>query len=159
MSERLVRSSVHVSSIAVMPRGAAEDFMVRAPPDEDTEYDRYPQRKSAVRFPVRREWQGDHRARRCVIELASAVAAEHVARLRAPVQHWFALLARGAFAVPVGLPSETDCIPGDLTLYDEFSCEITVNRFEASEMAWNALVNMLDAQWHAEHQILELMIE
>lgn len=160
MSSRLLRQDIEVSRIAVTAPGTASDELFHKPaPDDESEYDAYPAMSAASHFLIERDWQGDHRARRCLVEWSAPIASADVLRLGESVAPWFKLLEAGAFALPVGLPSETDSVAGAVTLFDEQSCEITVNRFDASEMAWHALINMLDASWKDALQISKLVIE
>ena len=93
---------------------------------------------------MRREGGGDGKFRRCLVELTTTVGASHVGNVRSWVASWFRLLEAAAFALPVGYAWETDCVGGDTTIFDERAIEITVNRLQASECAWHALVNMLE---------------
>jgi hypothetical protein len=101
-----------------------------------------------LRFPTFREPLDDSRLRRCVTELKQPVEALHLDRLGDCSSTWFELLEAGAYSMPVGPAWETDCVGGAATIFDEFSVEISVNRFQASECAWYALLNMLDACWN-----------
>lgn len=125
----------------------AEHQVEKPEPTDDTEYEAYPDLSPLVRPDVLFEFIDYGKSRRCVVDFATRIEAAHVYRTDDWIDPWFELLEAGAFALPVGCASETDSIAGALTLFDEQALEITVNRFQASEAAWSALINMLDACW------------
>jgi hypothetical protein len=54
-------------------------------------------------------------------------------------------LEGGAYALPVGLPTEVYSVGGPTTQFDENTIETTVVCFKASEMAWHTLANCVAA--------------
>ena len=159
MADRLARTDVDVRQIIVSRPGDEPDTRLKAPPADVTEYDAYPPVSSLVGFPVEREPLGEHRLRRCLVELRAEVEAEHVNRTAEWVACWFQLLEAGAFSLPVGPAWETDCVAGEATIFDERSIEICVNRFQASECAWYPLLNILDRCWRDERLISMVTID
>ena len=159
MAERLVRQEVLVRAIAIGERGHAWQATARPAPDDDGEYEAYPPRSSLVRFEVLREPLDDSRSRRAVVDLVDAVRPGDVEQLSAWLRPWQHLLDAGAFAQPVGLPSQTESVAGATTLFDERAIEVSVNRFRASECAWDVLANMIDACWPDVRRVSKLMID
>ena len=93
------------------------------------------------------------------IDFATRIEAAYVYRTDDGIAPWFELLEAGAFALPVGCASETDSIAGALTLFHEQALEITVNCFQASEAAWSALINMLEACWSETSLLSTVTVE
>ena len=159
MGQRLRRQGIDVREMRLSKVGGAPTKPYRKPePDERNEYDAYPA-VAKVRFGVEAEGFIATRMRRCLAELSVPVVAAHVLHARRWLAPWFDLLEAGAYAAPLGRASETDSIRGDVELFDELSIEISVNRFEASEAAWSALVNLLDTCWDDGDLVTRLAIE
>ena len=143
---RLAIEGVDVTSIVVEEGGQRDRPSVGAPePNDENEYDVYPEVSSAIGLMVEVEDTDFSKSRRCLVEMRDAVEASQVLGMADWIKPWYLLLEAGAFAMPVGAPDETDSISGSVTLFDEVTIEVSVNRFQASECAWNVLVNMLDA--------------
>lgn len=159
MGQRLLHKGIDVRELRLSAVGGALTKPYRKPePDERNEYEAYPA-VAKVRFGVQAEEFVATRMRRCLIELSTPVAGAHVLRARTWLAPWFDLLEVGAYAAPIGLASETDSIRGDVELFDELSIEITVNRFEASETAWSALINLLDTCWDDSGLLTKIVID
>lgn len=159
MAQRLVRDDVRVEAIELEPKENLRGGRLQLAPTEQTEYEAYPAMSALIRFPLVREPLDDAKSRRALVDLVTPVHKTQVDRLDEWLRPWFLLLEAGAFALPVGLPSETDSIAGATTLFDERAIEVSINRFQASECAWNALVNMVDACWADARWVSQLTIE
>jgi hypothetical protein len=59
--------------------------------------------------------------------------------------------------LPAGFPGETESFAGAVTQFDSRSVEIEVARLEASETAWNPLINLLEA-WGGANAMVESVI-
>lgn len=81
--------------------------------------------------------------RRCVIEFEQAVDAALLAELDRFLAPWSALLELGGFEQPFDAPGVRRCSSGAVQIYERFSAELVVDHFEASETAWNVLINMI----------------
>lgn len=159
MAERLVRNDVRIEAIALESKSIAPGGRLQLEPTDDTEYEAYPALSPLIRFPLVREALDDTKSRRALVDLVTPVRKDEVDRLEEWLRPWFQLLEAGAFALPIGLPSETDSIAGATTLFDEQAIEVSINRFQASECAWNVLVNMVDACWPDARWVSQLTIE
>ena len=159
MGQRLLRQGIELRELRLSEIGGKPTLRYRKPvPDERQEFEAYPA-VAKVRFGVETTGFIDTRMRRCLVDLVMPVTAAHVLRMRHWVAPWFDLLEAGAYAMPVGSATIVDCIRGDVELFDELAIELTVNRFQASEAAWAALVNLLDTCWEDGSVIFKLMIE
>jgi hypothetical protein len=151
---------VEVESIDLSPaRSADTAIQLKSLPSDNNEFDAYPAVSPLVRFRLEGEGGDVGKLRRCVVELATIVEAAHVDQLKEWIDPWFRVLEAGAFSMPVGPATETDCIRGSVELFDEQSIEITVNRFQASETAWHALINMLDTCWGTLPLISKVLVD
>jgi hypothetical protein len=159
MAERLVRNDVRIEAIALESKSMAQGGRLQLEPTDDTEYEAYPALSGLIRFPLAREPLDDTKSRRALVDLVTPVRKNEVDRLDEWLRPWFQLLEAGAFALPVGLPSETESIAGATTLFDEQAIEVSINRFQASECAWNVLANMIDACWPDARWVSQLTIE
>ena len=84
------------------------------------------------------------RTRRCLVEPRSSPD-QSMDTVTEWIRPWFELLELGAFTPPVAEPDFGQSIAGSVQIFDEATVEIVVDRFEASENAWNVLMNMLAA--------------
>jgi hypothetical protein len=129
----------------VTARNAPRHF-VPQPKDED-EDDLYPPVSTRLGFQlVEAEETPTGKMRRCHVEFAEPLQAAHVQAVERCARPWFALLIGGAFALPVEWPGEADCMGSEVTVFDEATVEVCVDRFVSSENAWNVLVNLLAAR-------------
>jgi len=160
MAARLDRHGLRVRRVTVIESGYKEQGLSEAPePTESNEDKVYPEISSRSQVRVPREFLGFSKARRCLVELHQPVAASHVLGMADWIKPWYLLLEKGAFSMPVGFPDETDCIRGAVTLFDDLTVEISVDRFLATEAAWNVLVNMVDAYGNLSAPVARVIIE
>jgi hypothetical protein len=160
MADRLSLRDVAVvqCSLSTLETQDNSIFVIAEPADDD-ENDMYPGISTQVRFNLTSESFVDTRMRRCLVELNTQVEAAHVARLADWIDPWFGLVEAAAYALPVGRATQVNSFRGDVALFDEQSIEITVNRYEASEYGWCALVNLLESCWHPAPVIATVTIE
>jgi hypothetical protein len=129
----------------VTARNAPRRF-VPQPKDED-EDDLYPPVSTRLGFRlVEAEETPTGKMRRFLVEFAQSLEAAHVQAVEGCARPWFDLLVGGAFALPVEWPADADCFAGEVTVFDEVTVEVCVDRFISSENAWNVLVNLLAAR-------------
>ncbi|CAN5718526.1 hypothetical protein BH11PSE13_BH11PSE13_11390 [soil metagenome] len=140
-------------------RGYRRDEQAMPMLDEDNEDDEYPALSERLGFDCVDEEVDDTWVRRCVIEYAAPVSPEEVERLEHWVEPWFNLLEMGGYALPIGLPENVQSAPGGVNQFDEFSIEISLMKFHASEMAWHALANMLSARCVVGTTIIRLVFD
>ncbi|MEA3183133.1 MAG: hypothetical protein QOI59_6656 [Gammaproteobacteria bacterium] len=112
-------------------------------PEEDTEETQYPAARDALGFHCVEEELADSWVRRCMVEFVQPLQMQDLERISIATDPWFDLLEGGGYAFPLGHPRETESVRGAVLQFDEYSVEISMMRFQASDMAWNALVNML----------------
>jgi hypothetical protein len=109
-----------------------------------TEEAAYPPLSQRVSIRVEREDPSDYRkSRRCVVEFARPVPADVFDSVLARIGAWAALLGRGAYGPPVKAPFEAEVWPENLGPYDEYAVELAFSLYEASESAWDVLLNTL----------------
>ncbi|MGZ8942690.1 MAG: hypothetical protein ACXW00_07990 [Methylobacter sp.] len=159
MVEWLVRRDIDVRRIVVMSADPVDKPRLKPPPTDNTEDAAYPAMSPVLGFEVTRDWIDDGKFRRCLVELSTHIDTSSVDRMVSCVSPWFQLLESGAFSLPVGHAWETDCVAGAVTIFDAHSIEITINRFQASESAWHALVNMIDSYWRNLLLVTKVTIE
>ncbi|MEA3548057.1 MAG: hypothetical protein U9R66_10380, partial [Thermodesulfobacteriota bacterium] len=146
MAGRLKLQNIDVMCIVVTELAQREILAVDVPePNDLNEGDVYPEISFQVGIKLEGEETGFSKARRCLVEMRNSVNALHVLGITDWIKSWYLLLEAGAFAMPVGLPEDTHSICGSVTIFDENTVEISMDRFQASENAWNVLVNMIDA--------------
>jgi hypothetical protein len=159
MSDRLTRKDIDVRKIELAPVTTALTPTRRKPvPTDESEFEAYPAVSPLVRCVLQGEAGEVGKMRRCLVDLTVGVEVSHITRMAEWVDPWFGLLEAGAFSMPVGPAQETESIRGSVALFDEQAIEITVDRFQASETAWHALINMLDACW-ATPLILKVLVD
>lgn len=160
MLARLGLQGIDVTRIVVRELGQKEHRPVDVPePNEQNEYDVYPGISSNMGLKVEGEDSDFSKSRRCLVETRSPIEADHVLGIGDWIRPWYLLLEAGAFAMPVGPPDETDSFSGSVTIFDEVTAEISVDRFQASETAWNVLINMLEAYSCAKCPIAKVIID
>ena len=156
---RLAREDINVTRIVVKEIGQSDHQLVKVPEaDYDNESDVYP---GIASIKLATMWEDNEfsKLRRCVVEKKDPVGAVGVLGIRDWIEPWYQLLEAGAFAMPVGRPDETVSIGGSVSFFDEFSIEISVGRFLASESAWSVLINMLDAYSSSSGFLLKVTID
>jgi len=160
MGQRLERNDIVVRRIELSePEVEGRRTHPKSEPVYENEFDAYPAVSPLVRFTLEGEAGNVGKMRRCLVELTTIVEANHLVHLTDWIYPWFRLLESGAFSMPIGLPTETDSFCGDVVLFDEQSIEIGINRFQASETAWHALINMLDTYWRTTPLISKVLID
>jgi hypothetical protein len=102
----------------------------------------YPMAMLRPGFKVVHEEIPASQMRRCLVETVSSPDSllGDVADWLKP---WFELLELGAFIPPVAEPDFGQSVGGSAQIFDEATIEVVVDRFDASENAWNVLLNML----------------
>jgi hypothetical protein len=160
MIARLQLDDIFATRLVVSDTLTGDSKKITLPiPDEDNEDDVYPSVPARPAFNIELDDIGPGRARRCVVECANPVEADQVLELERRVDSWFALLEDGGFALPIGHPAEEDCLRGAVCQFDEFSTEISVLCFRASEEAWNVLINILTAYSKLVAPVTSVVIE
>jgi hypothetical protein len=114
-------------------------------PEEETELAQYPRICEALGFECISEELGDTWVRRCMVEFVEPMQLEDLEMISTSADLWFDLLESGGYAFPMGHPRDIESVRGGVAQFDEYSIEISLMRFHASDMAWNALINMLRA--------------
>lgn len=114
-------------------------------PDENTEEAAYPNVTRRAESLLIFEDNDFSKVRRLLVEVDAALGPERVTCFAAWVEPWYRMLEFNAFAMPIGHPSVTDSIAGSVSQFDEVTIEISVDRFMATECAWNILASMICA--------------
>lgn len=114
----------------------------------------YPLLCDNLGFPVTYGNPGEYaRTRRCVIDFGRVVKATSMDAVIAAASAWFELARYGAWAPPDFEIAEAMVDLANVAPYDEYSVELALSMFEASECAWYVLCNML-GQVSVEHEAL-----
>ena len=160
MLARLRLHGIVVTRITVTELGQDERQQVElAEPVDTNEYTIYPEMSSRIGFAVAGEDSDFSKSRRCLVEMRHTVEATNVLGLGDWIKPWYMLLEAGAFAMPVGLPDETTSISGAVTIFDELTIEISIDRFQASESAFFVLINMIDAYAHQFMSVVRVIVD
>jgi hypothetical protein len=128
-------------------------------PDDLNEADVYPPVSSELSFTV--EWDDTvvSKGRRCLVEFQNPPGPFHVAGIAARASMWGDILEAGGYAMPLGLPHEIESIAGSISQFDEYTVEVEVARFMASEAAWDILLNLLDSYSRSASRIVMVTVE
>jgi hypothetical protein len=160
MAARLRIEDVEVRRITVRARGLKAATPVVLPePDDDNEDDVYPPTSDILGFEVFSEEEEPSYVRRCLLEYRSSLLGTDVLEVAKWVEPWFELLEQGAFAMPWGFPEEADSLRGSISQFDDITLEIVVDRFRASESAWNVLVNLLESYAGIDRLVTKIEME
>jgi hypothetical protein len=136
--------NAHIRGITVTQLGQKDQPSIDLPvPSEENEEDIYPEASEFIGFDVVWEESDFGNARRCLVEMYNSVNSSHALSLAEWIEPWYRLLEAGAFAMPIGLPDETESTRGSVTIFDDITIEISIDRFQASESAWYVLVNLI----------------
>lgn len=143
---KLLARDVRISQISITGVNQSDATIARMPvPSDATEDHAYPQRgKLAV--PLKFEDIPCSKMRRVEVELVETVEAAQLDAIQAVAAPWFTLVNDGGFAMPLGHPLDVLSSVGTVQIFDDNTIEIVADRFVASEMAWNVLINMLVAR-------------
>jgi hypothetical protein len=125
-----------------------------------TEEAAYPPQSRALQIRVEMEDPADyHKQRRCVVEFARPVPDEIFKSAISPIAAWVALANEGVYGPPVKPSFEAEVWQENLGPYDEYSVELALSLFEASEAAWNTLLNSLECCSRTTERIVVVTIE
>jgi hypothetical protein len=109
-----------------------------------TETAAYPPLSQRMQIRVEREDPADYqKERRCVVEFGRPEPRDVFESLLGRLGEWVALVGQGAYGPPVKPAFEAVVWQENLAAYDEYSIELALSLFEASEFAWNVLLNVL----------------
>jgi hypothetical protein len=128
-------------------------------PEWENEDEVYPAASDKVRFAIEVEPIGFSKAHRCLIELTHPPEPADVLALAERVQAWYDLLEAGGFVFPTEDPDEDISIGGFVNQFDEYTVEVGVICLLCSGMAWNTLINIVDAYSRTSIEVNKLTIE
>ncbi len=150
-----------VNRIAVREKRFTRDLpRVTVPfPGELNEADVYPHVSRHITFEVVWENTQFSMARRCLVEMARPPEPADVLAIADRIQFWYALLDAGGFVLPCDYPADAGSSSGRVTQFDEYSIEIEVTRFQASEMAWTVLANLVDCLARDLLKVVRMIVE
>lgn len=125
-----------------------------------TEIRAYPPQSELVRIRVEHDDPSDYqKERRCVVEFGRPIPNEVFATVAEPIAAWAALMSEGAYAPPVRPPFEAEVWLENVGPYDEYSVELALSLFEASEASWYTLMNCLEHYSALRERIMLATIE
>jgi|KBSSwiStaDraftv2_1062776.scaffolds.fasta_scaffold223621_2 hypothetical protein len=128
-------------------------------PTEITDHIAYPGLTSAAAGLYAGGSDNLSKSRRVLVEQRQSASAARVTEVATWIEPWARLLEGGGYAMPVGHPSATESVFGCVSQYSERELEIAVDRFMASESAWNVLANMLYAVSTVEQTIVRIELD
>lgn len=131
---------------------------VSFPGDVDEE-DVYPPPSSRITFEILWENTQFSMSRRCLVEMARSLEPADVLAVADRLQIWYDLLDAGGFVLPSDFPEVAESSSGRVSQFDEYSIEIAVFRFQASEMAWVVLANLLDSLSRGSLKVVRMTVE
>ena len=135
------------SIIVVDPqRRSAQEQRIEWPTDLNEER-AYPDALPAIRSLMTWEEADFGKTRRCLVEMTTPLSADRVLEFEDWIRPWYRLVEEAAYAVPIGLPEEVECIAGTVNQFDDHVIEVGMARLLASEKAWNALANITLTLW------------
>jgi hypothetical protein len=109
---------------------------------DENQDDLYPPISSQVAIYIDWGSAGSSKVRRFLVEFSQPPDALEVAALSDWIRPWCVMLEVAAFALPFDV-QESDSFVGTVTQFDEVTLELVIDRFMASEAAWNVLINMI----------------
>jgi hypothetical protein len=125
--------------------------------DENQE-DLYPGLSAATAVYVDWGSAGSSKSRRFLVELSQPPDAARVAALSDWIKPWLVMLESEAFGMPFDV-QESQSFVGSVTQFDEVTVELVIDRFMASEAAWNVLINMIDAFGRKRFPVSRVLID
>lgn len=148
-----------VASLRIRDKQRRDQGRTAPFPGDVDEEDAYPPPWEKLGFAI--DWENTQysKSRRCLIEAARPLETADVEQVAETARAWSALLDEGGFVLPSDFPSETESSSGSVSQFDEYSVEISVLRFQASEMAWASLANMIDASCRTSLQVIRMIVE
>jgi hypothetical protein len=111
---------------------------------DENQDDLYPPISSQVAIYIDWGSGGSSKVRRFLVEFSQPPDAVRVAALADWLRPWCVMLEAAAFALPFDV-QESDSFVGTVAQFDEVTVELVIDRFMASEAAWNVLINMIDS--------------
>lgn len=125
-----------------------------------TEQAAYPPQSQLLQIRVEHGDPADYqKERRCVIEFGRRVPNHVFDDVVAPISAWLQVAAQGAYGLPVKPAFEAEVWLENLGPYDEYSVELALTLFEASEAAWYSLLNCLERYSVTAEPIVLVTIE
>jgi hypothetical protein len=141
-------------------RGAAARPVQLPDPTWNTEEMAYPPSSQLIQFRIERGDPADYqKERRCVVEFGRVVPNGVFESAIIPIGAWVALANEGAYGPPVRPSFEAEVWQENLGPYDEYSVELALSLFEASETAWNSLLNCIERYSHSTERVALVTIE
>lgn len=144
---------------AMTSRGALGKPMQLPRLTEDNEEEAYPVLADGLPFQLEFIDRAFRKTRRVLVEFDAEIADSQFAALRDGVRAWAAVLEAGGYAPAGERPSEVDNIMGAIQIFDAWTLEVEVFCFEASEMAWNTLANVVDCYAGQAMKIIRMSVE
>jgi hypothetical protein len=149
-----------VRRIVVRDQRSAGPHRASVPfPGEVDEEDVYPPPSSQLTFELVWEHTQFSKSRRCLVEMTQLLEAPELQAVAQRVQLWYGMLDSGGFVLPSDFPEDAESSSGRVTQFDEYSVEIAVLRFQASEMAWCVLANLLDTLSRSVSRVARMIVE
>ncbi len=127
--------------------------------DDDNEDTLYPNEVVGLPWPLLFIERSYSKSRRALIEFSQEVPNAWFDAMCDGIRLWADVLEAGGFSAPVGEPWELDSFLGVIQIFDAWTIEVEVSCFEASEMAWFALANVIDCYAGHTMPVLNVRVE
>ena len=160
MVRRLRHDGIVVQRLVVVdPKRSTDEGVHLDWPTEQNENVVYPDVSPRIRALLVWEDSDFGKSRRCLVEALQPLKPGAVMEFESWMRPWYQLVEAGAYSMPVGLPEETECIAGSVNQFDENTIEIGLDRFYASERAWDVLANMTDTFWAPSASLRRIVVD
>jgi hypothetical protein len=126
--------------------------------NDENEEELYPEISSKVALQIEWEPSDFSKVRRFLVQTTNPPEPAQVAAIADWINPWCVMLELGGFAMPIDV-QESESFGGSITQFDEVTVEIVVDRFMASECAWNVLINMIDAYGRTSFPVARVIID
>jgi hypothetical protein len=160
MVARLRSEKIFVQSITVLdPMTSPTNTIYLDWPDEINETDVYPALIRRAETLLTLSDIDFSKSRRLMVVVDGPLTPKEVIGISAWVEPWYWLLEYNSFSMPIAHPANACSIAGSVSQFDDVTIEISVDRFMATESAWNILINMICAFGWSPRSLVGLVIE
>lgn len=154
-NRKIVSLDIHDHS-----RSTSGDVTSLVAPTWETEDEAYPPRSGQITFTIVEDDVWDYtKSRRCLIEFVDEIDSDIREEVFEVIRRWIAIVERGAFAPPVKGSDEAEVWEDVLIQYDDYSVELVLSLFEASEHSWDVLANLIQGFSDRSASVSEFHIE
>jgi hypothetical protein len=159
MIAQLHLENINISEIHVIDsRNLSRAAIPVAWPTEENEERMYPAASAEVQSLVFFDDTNFSKSRRALIEINHTLDKEEFESFEQWIEPWYQVLEAGAFLSPIIFIDERGSIAGTVNQFDEFTVEVQVNRFVASEQIWLVLANIANEFWRSRGGFQKIIV-